>query len=161
MRKPKCLLAAALLLPFVLPAAEPMTNQQVIQLVKNGTGPEELCSAIAAAPRVIFNLMPTDMDFLMRAGVSEDAIKVMAARQNGPTPEVASRPVTGQSADDGWVGPTNQEAAGFLLQLLSFGVGWRYPRIVVAAPRILPRIVPGVVRPAEVVKPAPKRGNGW
>jgi hypothetical protein len=62
-----------------------MTNQRVIQLVQSGVRADELFRVIAASPTISFHLAPTDMDELMRAGVSEETIKAMAARQNGQT----------------------------------------------------------------------------
>jgi hypothetical protein len=62
---------------------EPLTNQRVLQLVASGVRADELTRMIASAPSVIFNLTPADTDALLRAGVTEGAIKMMASRQQG------------------------------------------------------------------------------
>jgi len=75
---------------------EPLTNQRVIQLVASGVHADELTRMIASAPAVIFNLTPADTDQLLRAGVTEGAIKIMAARQQGLRSSAAGqvRPVS-------------------------------------------------------------------
>jgi hypothetical protein len=74
----------------------PLTNQRVIQLFQSGVRSDEMLRVIGTAPSVSFNLTPADTDMLLRAGVSEEAIKMMAARENGlvsPTGQI--RPAGG------------------------------------------------------------------
>jgi len=59
-------------------------DQRVAQLARVLSG-GELESMICAAPQVSFNLTPAYTTALLQAGVSEHAIKLMAARQNGST----------------------------------------------------------------------------
>jgi hypothetical protein len=61
----------------------PLTNQRVIQLVQSGVSADELLRVIQIAPAVTFSLTLVDADQLRRAGVSEETIKVMAARESG------------------------------------------------------------------------------
>jgi hypothetical protein len=68
-----------------IPDPGPLTNQRVIQLVQSGVRADEVFRAIATAPSCSFNLTPSDVDQLLRAGVSEETIKAMSARQNGQT----------------------------------------------------------------------------
>src|SRR6478672_2815512 len=68
---------------------EQLTNQRIIELSRNGVRPDELSRLITTAPEVSFNLTPADIDILMKAGISDDLIKVMAARQHGIAPNAA------------------------------------------------------------------------
>jgi hypothetical protein len=58
-----------------------LTNQHVILLVESGLRPSEVVRLIGAAPAVGFDLTPSGTDQLLRAGVCEDTIKQMAARE--------------------------------------------------------------------------------
>ncbi len=60
-----------------------MTNQRVILLVQSGVRTSEVVRAIGSARTFSFNLTPYDTDQLLRAGVSEEAIKSMASRVTG------------------------------------------------------------------------------
>lgn len=71
----------------------PLNNVRVIQLVQGGLGQEDLARIILTAPRVDFNLTPAFTNQLLQYGVSEDTIKLMAAREGG----IAPAPTTGQS----------------------------------------------------------------
>ena len=95
MRKPNLLAvpsALSILFLFALPVcnlaqtSDLMTNQRVIQLVQSGVHVDELSRMIRTAPAVSFDLNPADTDQLLRAGVSEETIKMMAARKNGSDP---------------------------------------------------------------------------
>jgi hypothetical protein len=72
---------------FVLPllslaeTPSPLTNQHVILLVESGLRPSEVVRLIGAAAAVGFDLTPSGTDQLLRAGVSEETIKQMAARE--------------------------------------------------------------------------------
>ena len=66
--------------------AAPLTDQRIIELVRAGITGDELKRLIATAPSVSFILTPAMMQTMMQAGVTEDTIKAMAAREsNGPT----------------------------------------------------------------------------
>lgn len=90
-----------LLVLFILPLCTrsqdpgPLTNQQVIQLVKSGVPTDELLRIISTAPAVSFHLAPTDTDLLMRAGVSEQTIKAMSARERGLVFPIGQIPAAG------------------------------------------------------------------
>jgi hypothetical protein len=73
----------------------PLTNQRVIELVHAGISGEELLRLIATAPSVSFDLSPAGNQAMMSAGVTEDTIKAMAARENGT---VAGAPVGNSAA---------------------------------------------------------------
>jgi hypothetical protein len=60
-----------------------MTNDRVIQLVQAGLHSDELERLISGAKEVNFTLTPAAMDSMLKAGVTEDTIKAMAARQQG------------------------------------------------------------------------------
>jgi hypothetical protein len=87
--KPLRPLLLLMALPLINLAQTPdlgtMTNQRVILLVENGVRASEITRMIEAAPRVSFNLTPADTDLLLRAGVSEGTIKLMAGRDIGVT----------------------------------------------------------------------------
>lgn len=59
----------------------PLTNQRIIELVHSGVRVDELARMIATAPEVNFDLTPTGENAMMQAGVSEETIKAMAARE--------------------------------------------------------------------------------
>ena len=64
----------------------PLTDQRVVELVRAGVSADELARIIATASQVSFDLSPSGTDGMMNAGVSEDTIKAMAAREQGTTP---------------------------------------------------------------------------
>jgi len=61
----------------------PLTNQRVIELVQSGVRADEVARVIGAAPSVSFNLTSADTEALLRAGVSEETIKIMSPRESG------------------------------------------------------------------------------
>lgn len=61
----------------------PLDDQRIMQLVQAGVHADELQRMIASAPQVNFLMNPASTDVMLTAGVSEDVIKAMAARQNG------------------------------------------------------------------------------
>jgi hypothetical protein len=65
------------------PAPNPLTNKTVIELARTGVQSEDLQRLIRTAPAVSFNLIPAEIDELQKEGVSQDTIRMMAARQNG------------------------------------------------------------------------------
>jgi hypothetical protein len=60
-----------------------LTNQKIGELVRLGVRPAEVVRMIQSAPTVAFDLRPVSTDNLLAAGVPEDVIKAMAAKQNG------------------------------------------------------------------------------
>lgn len=70
--------------------SEPLTNQRIIELVRSGTDLTKLNRLIATAPQVNFDLTPAAEQKMIEAGVSEDTIKAMAAREQGATPGTAT-----------------------------------------------------------------------
>jgi hypothetical protein len=87
-------LAIAVVLAGCALAAETMTNADVIKLVRSGVSSGVVIAAINGSDPQ-FLLTPGEMDALSRAGVSEEIIKAMAARQSGrvatPTPPVRAQ----------------------------------------------------------------------
>lgn len=59
----------------------PLTDQRVIEMVRAGVRTDELARIIATAPQVSFDLSPAGTDALLNAGVTEETIKAMAARE--------------------------------------------------------------------------------
>jgi hypothetical protein len=64
-------------------APGPLTNQRVILQMESGVRTSDVVNMICAAPRVSFNLTPSDTDQLLEAGISEEMIKRMAERNHG------------------------------------------------------------------------------
>lgn len=73
--------------------SKPLTDQRIIELVRAGLSANELARLIATAPEISFDLTPAAEDQMMKAGVSEDTIKLMAAREIG-TVAVDEQPVS-------------------------------------------------------------------
>ncbi len=70
----------------------PLTNQRIYDLYAAGVSQQEIIRVIATAPKIDFNLQPAETDALMKAGVSEDIIKAMAAKESGDPIPVPSTP---------------------------------------------------------------------
>jgi hypothetical protein len=66
-------------------AQGPLTDQRICDLVAAGVSAPEILRIIASAPAVDFDLRPGSTAAIMNAGVSEEMIKAMAARENGGT----------------------------------------------------------------------------
>jgi ribosomal protein L14 len=64
--------------------------KRLIQLARTGLQAEDLQRLIRNAPAVRFNLIPAETDELQKEGISQDTIKIMAARQNGKLPSAVS-----------------------------------------------------------------------
>jgi hypothetical protein len=75
-----CLLSVAL---SAQKSPGPLTNQKVGDLVIAGVSPGEVIRIIGSAAAVSFDLRPNSTDNLLSAGVSEEIIKAMAARESG------------------------------------------------------------------------------
>src|SRR6185312_9483840 len=76
----------------IQPRSGPLTDERIIALVHAGVRPDELARVIAMAPQVSFDLTPAATDAMMKAGVSEDTIRAMAAREQGMPPDVPAQP---------------------------------------------------------------------
>lgn len=69
-----------------------------MQLAQSGVHSDELERIIASAPQINFLLNPASTDVMLKAGVSEDVIKAMAARENGTQAPTASAASPAKSA---------------------------------------------------------------
>lgn len=74
-----------------------LDDQRVMALSRSLSN-SELVSLIMSAPDVSFALSPAAMDAMMKAGVSEDVIKAMAARESGTRAQ--EPPATGGSTQE-------------------------------------------------------------
>lgn len=72
----------------------PLTDDRIIELTRSGVRPAELVAIIGSAPQVAFDLTPAAEQQMMDAGISEDTIKAMAARQNNTQFTRAERPAS-------------------------------------------------------------------
>lgn len=63
-----------------------LTDQRIIALVKGGIHEDELKRLILTAPSVNFDLTPAAEEQMVQAGVTDEIIKTMAARESGTTP---------------------------------------------------------------------------
>ena len=68
----------------------PLTDQRIIELVRAGISADELRRIIATAPSIAFDLSPAATDAMLRAGVTEDTIKMMAAKESPAVPSPAA-----------------------------------------------------------------------
>lgn len=88
------LVACVLALQAQTPAQEhPVLDDQRVVTLSKSLSSIELVSLVMSAPDVSFDLSPASMDGMMKAGVSEDVIKAMAARANGKPAAPPSVPV--------------------------------------------------------------------
>jgi hypothetical protein len=70
----------------------PLTNQRICELVAAGVSKQEILRVIASAPEIDFTFQPAYIEALMKAGVTDDVIRAMAAKQNGgPTQKINSK----------------------------------------------------------------------
>lgn len=84
------LCSLALVCSFAQQTQGPLTNQRIGQLVEAGVTQNEIIRIISSAPNVNFDLRPNSTDELLKAGVSEEIIRAMAARESGTQMPVAS-----------------------------------------------------------------------
>jgi hypothetical protein len=70
-------------------AQGPLSDQRICDLVAAGVSAPEILRIIASAPSVDFDLRPGSTAAMMQAGVSEETIKAMAARESGMAVSVA------------------------------------------------------------------------
>jgi hypothetical protein len=71
--------------PPMGPASARLTNQTVMDLIKDGLDEANLIETVRIAPDVAFDLSPEALRSLLKAGVSNKVIAVMRVRQTGPT----------------------------------------------------------------------------
>jgi hypothetical protein len=63
--------------------AKPLNDQRIVDLVSMGVSQTEIIRMISVAQKFDFDLRPESTDAMLKHGVSEDAIKAMAARNYG------------------------------------------------------------------------------
>ncbi len=63
----------------------PLTDQRIIELAHSGVHADELNRMIQSAPQINFDLSPGAEAQMMQAGVTEDTIRIMAAREASAT----------------------------------------------------------------------------
>src|SRR5690349_18610386 len=91
-----------LLLPLSLFAQEPsgtLTDSRLMGLAQAGVSEAELSRLVAAAPKVDFDLQPVATDAMMKAGISENVIKAMAARLYGKPTDMSPARVSPPTPD--------------------------------------------------------------
>lgn len=81
-----------MMLAVVALAQAPMFNEDVMKMVAAGTDQAAIIAAIRASQQPRFNLIPAYMEQMGRAGVSDDIIKAMAAKQFGQSTHAAMMP---------------------------------------------------------------------
>jgi hypothetical protein len=59
----------------------PLTDEQIVNLRRGGLTDDELLHRIACAPAIQFLLIPNWVDYMLKSGISEKTIRVMAARE--------------------------------------------------------------------------------
>jgi hypothetical protein len=89
------LLCVVVCLPQTPQNHTPLDNQRVYALSRSGLSTDELVRIIITAPEVNFELSPGSTDVLTKAGVNDEVIRAMAARENGKayTPAGAQAPL--------------------------------------------------------------------
>ena len=74
-----------------------LTDQGIVTLVQSGVSQAEVIRVISNARNFNFDLRPVSTDWMLKAGVSEDIIRSMSARQNNRSveaPEAVTSPKT-------------------------------------------------------------------
>jgi hypothetical protein len=74
-----------------------LTDQGIVTLVQSGVSQAEVVRVISKAQNFNFDLRPVSTDWMLKAGVSEDIIRSMSARQNNrlvDAPEAVTSPKT-------------------------------------------------------------------
>ncbi len=80
---------------FALAADGPLTDSKIMGLAQAGVSEAELIRMVGAAPQIEFDLRPIATDAMMKAGVSENVIRAMAAREGGAAATVPSSVAAG------------------------------------------------------------------
>ena len=112
MKKLSLALVGILLALHVFAAENPLTNQDVVKLVKLGLGDDAVIAKVRQAPAVDFKLETDDLGNLKTAGVSGKVIAAMLDRVSGAatgevvTPEAAHALAASRSgpASGAWAG---------------------------------------------------------
>lgn len=116
---------------------EPLTDARISELAQKGVRSDEMIRLIRTAPSVNFDLAPAAEDQLMKAGVSEDVIKAMAAREMGQVaPVPAAAPVLA-TAPAHRVGTWHRKRTWILVGVAAGGLsylGYRLSNPTAAAP---------------------------
>jgi hypothetical protein len=79
-----------------------LTDQGIVTLVQSGVSQAEVVRVISKAQNFNFDLRPVSTDWMLKAGVSEDIMRAMAARENNRSveaPEAATSPKTAIEAN--------------------------------------------------------------
>ena len=94
-------------------AQDPLTDQRIATLVTSGVNIQEVLRIIGSAPQINFDLTPSATDAMMKAGVSEQVIKAMAAREAGTQAPISSPALTAAHVkpDNTAAAPTNPAGA--------------------------------------------------
>ncbi len=75
---------------FTQQAQGPLTDQRIVDLALAGVSQREIIRIVSSAPEVTFVLSPLQEQAMMNAGVTEDIIKAMAARESGSADHVSA-----------------------------------------------------------------------
>jgi len=67
-----------------------LTDQSIVTLVSSGVSQAEVMRVIEKAQNFNFDLRPASTDWMLKAGVSEDVIRAMAAKENNVPMAVSS-----------------------------------------------------------------------
>ena len=69
----------------------PLSDQRIMSLAMAGVSAQEIIRIVGSAPEISFDLSPGATDGMLKAGVSSEVIKAMAARESGvPVPALAA-----------------------------------------------------------------------
>ncbi len=111
--------------PVTVSAQEVMTNQTVVQLVKNGVSDKEIIEMVRSAKKTKFDVSGAGVDEMMKAGVSKDVIGELRQKPSPLDPPRGdpSIPNTGPAGPGGGSGRSTCEgciryrvvATGFLV----------------------------------------------
>lgn len=106
------IVVAMIALPaFAQQQSPALDDQRVVQLVRSGVTNDEIIRLVSTATNFSFDLSPAATDMMAKAGVSDAAIKAMAARQNGLATPAAQPALPRQmpAASDEYISKGNTE----------------------------------------------------
>jgi hypothetical protein len=78
----------------------PLTDQRIMALAMAGVSAQEIFRIIGSAPEISFDLGPVATDAMLKAGVSSEVIKAMAAREIGAQAPTVAVPTSGPARND-------------------------------------------------------------
>lgn len=81
--KPALLAVVSCAAIFARQTSGPLNDSRIMGLAQAGVSQAELIRMVGAAQQVDFDLRPVATGALAKAGVSEDVIRAMAARESG------------------------------------------------------------------------------